>query len=192
NTPTGALEAGQGAEALSVAAVAPDVRSTHFDLTLSLAETPEGLSGAFTYRTDLFEERTITRMAGHFATLIEAVIHAPEAHVGELPLMPVAERAQVLTNWNNTHRELPWEGALHERIEAQAARTPDALAVLDDSGSLSFDLFNRRVNRLAHWLRSRGVGPEVRVALCMERGADALVALFAILKAGGAYVPTDP
>ncbi|WP_163868729.1 amino acid adenylation domain-containing protein, partial [Myxococcus eversor] len=192
NTPTGALEAGQGAEALSVAAVAPDVRSTHFDLTLSLAETPEGFSGAFTYRTDLFEERTITRMAGHFATLLEAAVHAPEKHVGELPLMPVAEREQVLTRWNDTHRELPWDGAIHERLEAQVPRTPDALAILDDSGSLSFDIFNRRVNRLAHWLRSRGVGPEVRVALCMERGADALVALFAILKAGGAYVPTDP
>ncbi|WP_163871158.1 non-ribosomal peptide synthetase, partial [Myxococcus eversor] len=107
------------------------------------------------------------------------------------PMLPAEERRQVLVEWNNTRRELPWTGAFHERFEAQAALTPDALAVLDDSSSLSFLQLNQRSNQLAHLLRSRGVGPEVRVAFCLERTVDSLVALLAILKAGAAYVPLD-
>ncbi|RKG55341.1 amino acid adenylation domain-containing protein, partial [Corallococcus sp. CA054B] len=85
-----------------------------------------------------------------------------------------------------------WDGCLHERFEAQAARTPDALAVLSDEASLSFGVLNQRANQWAALLRQRGVRPEVRVALCFERSADMLVALLAVLKAGGSYVPLDP
>ncbi|NTX58916.1 condensation domain-containing protein, partial [Myxococcus sp. CA039A] len=159
-----------------------------FDLTLTLGE---GLEGALGYRTDLFDESTIARMVAHFGTLLDAVVTTPELRLSELPMLPTEERRQVLVEWNDTRRELPWTGAFHERFEAQAALTPDALAVLDDSASLSFSQLNHRSNQLAHLLRARGVGPEVRVALCLERSVDSLVALLAILKAGAAYVPLD-
>ncbi|MFY2562983.1 non-ribosomal peptide synthase/polyketide synthase, partial [Corallococcus terminator] len=162
--------------------------SAKFDLTLSLGE---GLEGALGYRTDLFDESTIARMVEHFSTLLEAVVTTPESRLSDLPMLPAEERRQVLVEWNDTRRELPWAGAFHELFEAQVALTPDALAVLDDSSSLSFLQLNQRANQLAHLLRSRGVGPEVRVAFCLERSVDSLVALLAILKAGAAYVPLD-
>ncbi|WP_164003112.1 AMP-binding protein, partial [Pyxidicoccus caerfyrddinensis] len=144
------------------------------------------------YRTDLFDASTVSRMVEHLQTLLEAALASPGTCVGELPLLSPSERTRLLARWNDTHRQLPWEGAFHERFEAQASLTPDALAVLDDSSQLSFAQLNRRANQLASWLRQRGTGPEVRVALCMERGVDMVVAVLAILKAGGAYVPMDP
>ncbi|WP_217441728.1 non-ribosomal peptide synthetase [Myxococcus sp. CA039A] len=176
---------------LHLESFAQELQVTKFDLTLTLSQTPEGLAGGLSYRVDLFEEATITRWVEHLNTLLEAAITTPDTLVGELPMLPAEERRQVLVEWNNTRRELPWTGAFHERFEAQAALTPDALAVLDDSSSLSFSQLNQRSNQLAHLLRARGVGPEVRVALCLERSVDSLVALLAILKAGAAYVPLD-
>ncbi|MFP2933686.1 condensation domain-containing protein, partial [Pyxidicoccus sp. 3LG] len=195
NTPTSTLEVKSGQEdspPLRLESFDAEVRTTKFDLTLSLGETPDGLAGTLSYRTDLFEPSTIARMVEHLHVLLEAAVNAPDSRVGELALLPADERQQLLVRWNDTRSEQSWDGALHERIEVQAALTPDALAVLDDSTSLSFGLLNRRVNQLARWLRSRGVGPEVRVALAMERGVDMVVAVLAILKAGGAYVPMDP
>jgi amino acid adenylation domain-containing protein len=195
NAPTATLEVkgrAQDSAPLSVESFESGPQATKFDLTLSLAQGPEGLGGSLSYRTDLFEPGTITRLVEHFTMLVQAAVSAPETRVGELSLLPAPERQQLLVRWNDTRQEAGWDGALHERFEQQAARTPDALAVLDDSASLSFAQVNRRANQLARWLRSRGVGPEVRVALCMERGVDMVVAVLAILKAGGAYVPMDP
>ncbi len=195
NAPTTTLEVkgrAQDSTPLRLEPFESGAQTTKFDLTLSLTQRSEGFGGALSYRTDLFEPGTITRMVEHFTTLVEAAVSAPETRVGELPLLPASERQQVLVRWNDTRQESGWDGALHERFEAQAARTPDAVAVLDDSASLSFAQVNRRANQLARWLRSRGVGPEVRVALCMERGVDMVVAVIGILKAGGAYVPMDP
>ncbi|MFP2933494.1 condensation domain-containing protein, partial [Pyxidicoccus sp. 3LG] len=193
NTPEAeTVEVAGGSAPLRLSSVDAGIQSTKFDLTLSLNPTPEGLSGSLGYRTDLFEQATIVRIVQHFTTLLEAAVDAPETRVGELPLMSAPERQQLLVRWNGERQDLPWDGALHERFEAQAARTPDALAVLEDSASLSFRQLDSRANQLAHWLRARGVGPEVRVALCLERGVDMVVAVLAVLKAGGAYVPMDP
>ncbi|WP_141333042.1 non-ribosomal peptide synthetase, partial [Myxococcus sp. AB025B] len=170
---------------------AQDHQTTKFDLTLTLSQTPDGLAGGLSYRVDLFDDATIERWVGHLHTLLEAAINAPDTLVGELPMLSAEERRRVLVDWNSTRREMPWKGAFHELFEAQATLTPDSLAVLDDDASLSFSALNQRANRLAHLLRSRGVGPEVRVAFCLERSVDALVALLAILKAGAAYVPLD-
>ncbi|NTX41718.1 amino acid adenylation domain-containing protein, partial [Myxococcus sp. CA033] len=192
NAPTTSMEVpGSTVETspLRLEAFDSGAQSAKFDLTLTLGE---GLEGALGYRTDLFDESTIARMVAHFGTLLDAAITTPDTLVGELPMLPAEERRQVLVEWNDTRRELPWSGAFHERFEAQAALTPNALAVLDDSASLSFLQLNHRSNQLAHLLRARGVGPEVRVALCLERSVDSLVALLAILKAGAAYVPLDP
>ncbi|WP_164021881.1 non-ribosomal peptide synthetase, partial [Pyxidicoccus trucidator] len=195
NLPVSTMEVAGGPEGsvpLRLEPFSPALQNTKFDLTLTLAQRADGLGGSLAYRTDLFEPSTITRMVEHLGTLLEAAVSAPDTRIGELPLLPASEREQVLVRWNDTRRELSWEGAFHERFEAQAARTPEALAVLDDSASLSFDRLNRQVNQLAQALRQRGVGPEVRVALCLERGVDLVVAVLAILKAGGAYVPMDP
>ncbi|RKH35770.1 amino acid adenylation domain-containing protein [Corallococcus praedator] len=195
NTPTGAQTLSSASGHATPPRLLPlehDFQTTKFDLDLSLTQTPQGLHGMLSYRTDLFESSTVVRMVEHLRTLLEAAVSRPETRVGELPLLTPGEREQVLHGWNDTHREQPWDGALHERFESQAARTPDALAVVDDATSLSFDVLNRRANQLAHWLRRRGVGPEARVALCMERGVDMVVAVLGILKAGGAYVPLDP
>ncbi|WP_254623733.1 non-ribosomal peptide synthase/polyketide synthase [Myxococcus sp. CA033] len=181
-----------GLEALKLTPMGVEGLEAKFDLSLSLARTSQGLGGALDFRVELFDERTVARMAGHLITLLKAVVTTPDADLGSLSLLSDAEREQLLVTWNDTHRELPWGGALHERIEAQVVRTPDALAVLDDTTSLTFDQLDRRANRLAHWLRAHGVRPESRVAICMERGVDMIVAVLGVLKAGGAYVPLDP
>src|SRR6185503_2506415 len=106
--------------------------------------------------------------------------------------LPALERQQVLRAWNDTAAEFPRESTIHELFEAQAAKRPDATAVVFEDEGLTYAELNRRANRLAHRLRAQGVGPEVRVGLCVEQSTWMVVALLGILKAGGAYVPLDP
>ncbi|WP_408890509.1 non-ribosomal peptide synthase/polyketide synthase [Myxococcus faecalis] len=163
----------------------------HFGLTLT--SSPEArLPLHFRYDRSRFTREFAQAQLDRMVLVMETLATRPESRLGELSLVSAAERELLLVRWNDTDRELPWEGALHERFEEQAARTPEALAVLDDETSLTFRQLDRRANRLAHWLRARGVGPESRVALCLERGVDMVVALFGVLKSGGAYVPLDP
>jgi amino acid adenylation domain-containing protein len=112
--------------------------------------------------------------------------------VDSIPLLGPAERQQVLCAWNSTKSEYPADKCVHQLFEEQAARAPDAVAVISGEDSLSYGELNRRANRLAHHLRELGVGPDDRVAICLERGLEMVVALVAVLKAGGAYVPLDP
>jgi aspartate racemase len=169
-----------------------DTGTAKYDLTLELRETPEGLRGAFEYRTDLFDAATISRMAGHFETLLESVIADPEQRVLDLALLTEAERRQILVEWNETGTGALPPKCLHQLFEEQVARTPDAVAACFGDDTLTYAQLNRDANQLAHCLRGSGVGPEVLVALCVERSLDMLVGLLAILKAGGAYLPLDP
>ncbi|HSU81610.1 MAG TPA: amino acid adenylation domain-containing protein, partial [Thermoanaerobaculia bacterium] len=164
-----------------------------FDLTLDLRESPQGLAGSLEYATDLFDRTTISRLAGHFATLLRAVVAAPSSPVADLPLLDATERQQLLLEWNDTGVER-WGTAarIHELFERQAARRPQAPAVAGQGVSLSYADLEARANQLARRLRRLGVGPEARVALCVERSPEMVVALLGILKAGGAYVPLDP
>ncbi|HEV2150362.1 MAG TPA: amino acid adenylation domain-containing protein, partial [Longimicrobiaceae bacterium] len=109
-----------------------------------------------------------------------------------LEMLPEAERRQVVEAWNATEAPYPAERCIHELFEAQAERTPEAAALVCGDETLTYAELNRRANRLAHYLRELGVGPDVRVALGVERSPEMLVALLAVLKAGGAYVPLDP
>ena len=109
-----------------------------------------------------------------------------------LPLIDQAERHRVLVEWNATEADIPQDKCVHELVEAQVARTPDAIAVVFDGERLTYAELNARANRLAHHLRGLGARPDARVAICMERGLEMVVGLLAILKAGGAYVPLDP
>jgi amino acid adenylation domain-containing protein len=166
--------------------------SAKFDLSLELDDRPEGIIGRFEYNTDLFDASTITRMAGHWQTLLQGIVADPEQKLEELPLLTETERHQILIEWNDTARLYPQNVCVHHLIEAQVERTPDAPAVLFEEQQITYRELNQRANQLAHYLRKCGVGPDVPVGICMERSMEVVVALLAILKAGGAYVPLDP
>ena len=163
-----------------------------FDLALSLVEHPDGLTGVIEYSTDLFNAETITRLAGHFQTLLEAVVAHPETAIAELPLLTAPERHQLLVEWNATQTEYPKEKCIHHYFEEQVARTPDAIALVFEDQQLSYQGLNAKANQLAHYLQTLGVQPDTLVAICLDRSIDLVIGLLAILKAGGAYVPLDP
>ncbi|HJX28761.1 MAG TPA: amino acid adenylation domain-containing protein [Thermoanaerobaculia bacterium] len=163
-----------------------------FDLTLSMAEAGGRLVGFLEHNRDLFDGSTTARMIGHLETLLAAVVDRPETQLSALPLLTACERQQMLAEWNDTRAPHPLERPLHELFELQAAGTPELPAVLFAGEALSYRELGRRSNQLAHRLRRLGVGPEARVAICLERGLELAVALLGVLKAGGAYVPLDP
>ena len=171
-----------------------DVESetTHFDLMLYLYEVSGGLSGTFQYATDLFDEGTIERMAGHFRVLLEGIVANPDCPIHQLPLLSEAEKQQLLVEWNASETPYPREKLIHELFEEQVRRTPSAVAVVCQQQSLTYAELNSRANQLARYLRRQGVGPDQLVALCVERSLEMVVGLLGILKAGGAYVPLDP
>ncbi|MDN7144242.1 amino acid adenylation domain-containing protein, partial [Pseudomonas sp. JQ170] len=178
---------------LTVESLAAVRRSTQFDLVLDTRECADGqLLGSFGYATDLFERDTIVRLGGHFLRLLQAIAQAPEQALERLPLLASAERAQLLQGWNATARDYSQAPMLPELIRRQAERTPQACALVDGERRFTYAELEARANRLAHWLRSRGVGCDVRVGVFAERSAELAIALLAILKAGGAYLPLDP
>jgi amino acid adenylation domain-containing protein len=165
---------------------------SQFDLTLKLQEGPQGLISCFTYSTDLFDEATIVRMAGHWQTLLAGIVADPAQPVTRLPLLTTQERFQLLEEWNDTHKQYPLDQCLHQLFEAQVQRTPQFVAVICKDEQLSYQELNAHANRLAHQLREHGVGPDEVVALLAERDIPFLVSILAIFKAGGAYLPLDP
>jgi amino acid adenylation domain-containing protein len=162
-----------------------------FDLSLYLTDAGQEISGIWEYNSDLFEEATIARMAGHFQTLVEAIAANPDARIVDLPLLTEREQQQ-LAAWNSTGAEYPAERCAHQLFEAQVRTTPDALALVFEGEQLSYRQLDVRANRLAHRLQALGVGPEVAVGICVQRSTDMVVSLLAVLKAGGAYLPLDP
>jgi amino acid adenylation domain-containing protein len=162
-----------------------------FDLELSMVEADGALAASIVYATDLFDAATIERLAGHLARLLDAIVADPERRTSELPLLGEAERRQ-LAAWAGTVVPYPEDRCLQDLFAAQAARTPDAPAVICEDHTLSYRELERRANRLAHHLRAIGVGPDVVVGLSMTRSPDLVVGVLGILKAGGAYLPLDP
>nr|WP_244172052.1 non-ribosomal peptide synthetase [Myxococcus virescens] len=186
NTPTVELHL----PGLTLAGMDGDSRTSKFDLTLELTETPQGLSVSAVYNSDLFEPVTMDRLTGHLRVLLEAAVQTPDARLGELPLLGAVEQRRLLVEWNDTRSEFV-PSTIQALFEAQAAKTPEALAVVAEDSRLTYEALNRRANQLAHHLRSLGVGPDVPVGLYLDRSASAVVGLWGILKAGGAYVPLD-
>ncbi|HLL46214.1 MAG TPA: condensation domain-containing protein, partial [Longimicrobiaceae bacterium] len=187
-----AVDRGVALPGLEVSGVGAELASAKFDLSLMPKATAQGLRVGLNYSTDLFERGTVDRMLGHLARVLEQVAADADVRLSRLELLGEAERALVLEAWNRTAAEYPADRCIHELFEVQAARTPDAVAVRFDEESLTYAELNDRANRLAHHLRGRGVGPEVRVGVLMERSMEMVVSLLAALKAGGAYVPLDP
>ncbi|HEX8087809.1 MAG TPA: amino acid adenylation domain-containing protein, partial [Blastocatellia bacterium] len=174
---------------LNLESMALERRVAQFDLTLSIAEARGEVAASLEYNTDLFDAITVERMAGHFQTLVEALARDPFKPVSDLPLMSLTQQRQLLLEWNDTYQNRPENRCVHELFEAQAARAPDADAVVFGDSRLTYGELNDRANQLASALRGLGVGPESRVALLLERSLEMVVSLFAILKAGAAYVP---
>ena len=167
--------------------------TSKFDLTMILSETANGLDGLIEYSTDLFEPATIRRLAGYYARLLEASVANPEQSISELAMLPEAERRQLLAEWNDTAAEIPGKNlCVHQLIEAQAARTPDQVALVWEERELTYGELNFRANQLAQHLAALGVGPDALVGVYVQRSIDMVVGLLAVLKAGGAYVPIDP
>jgi len=162
-----------------------------FDLTLSLGEISSGLQGSLAYNTDIFTASTTQRMLGHFQTLLSGIVAEPQQRISELSLLSPNERRQLLAEWTRTETVSPRK-VLHERFEAQAARTPAAPALSCEGRRLTYRELNSRANQLAAYLQKLGVGPESRVALCLERSLEMVIALLGVLKAGATYVPLDP
>ncbi|MFG1698429.1 amino acid adenylation domain-containing protein [Nonomuraea sp. NPDC049309] len=169
---------------------AVETRTALFDVTLSVLEEPDGLDLYLNYDTELFDEVTARRMLDHLELLLEAIADDPERRLSALPALTPGDR-DLLESWRAPRPEASGE-CLHRLIEAQAERTPDAVAVAFAGGSWTYRELNERANRLAHRLIALGVGPEELVAVCAERSPELIAGLLAVLKAGGGYVPVDP
>ncbi|HEC84258.1 MAG TPA: amino acid adenylation domain-containing protein, partial [Thioploca sp.] len=188
NTPTENLALAN----LSISPFATEHVTAKFDLTLSMTETAHGISGRFEYNTDLFNADTITRLVGHFKTLLASLVTNPAQSVAELSLLTEKEKHQLLVEWNNTAVAYPQDQCLHQLFEAQVERTPEAIAVVFEDQQLTYQALNTKANQLAHHLQTLGVKPEVLVGICVERSVEMVIGLLGILKAGGAYLPLDP
>ncbi|MFF2044616.1 amino acid adenylation domain-containing protein [Kitasatospora sp. NPDC058170] len=174
----------------------PAADSVKFDLNVFLIEqhgpdaAPAGLDGFLEYSADLFDRSTAEALAERLVRLLEQVAREPRTRLGQLEVLSAAERHRVLDQWNDTAGGEP-DTTVPRVFEAQAARTPDAVAVLAGDTRLSYAELDARANRLARQLIGLGVGPERLVALALPRSAELPVALLAVLKAGGAHLPLD-
>ncbi len=188
NTPIEALEL----PGLTLSQLDFDTPSAKFDLEFHIWQSPDGLRGQVIYSTDLFDDTTITRMLGHFQTLLESIVANPEQRLCELPLLTESDRHQLLVEWNDTQTKYLKASCIHRLFEEQVEQTPDAIAVVFEDEQLTYRELNIRANKLAHHLQQLGVVPDVLVGICLDRSIEMIVGLLGILKAGGAYLPLDP
>ncbi|KPU61153.1 D-alanine--poly(phosphoribitol) ligase, subunit 1 [Pseudomonas fluorescens] len=177
---------------MTVEYLANDARATKFDLNLEVTDLDHRLGCCLTYSTDLFDEPRIARMAGHWCNLLEALIADPQQRLSELPLLTSGEQQRLLDSLGVEAGEHRLDQCIHHLFAEQASMRQDAPALTFAGQTLSYAELDSRANRLAWMLRERGVGPQVRVGLALERSLEMVVGLLAILKAGGAYVPLDP
>jgi amino acid adenylation domain-containing protein len=170
--------------------------ATKFDLSLFMHERAEGLRAAFEYRTDLFDAETIDRMLSRLETLLEGIVANPGAPISTLPILPAVDRLQ-LQQWSYGATQALGAETLHEMIEQQVARTPDAIAVEIETADgtierLTFRELDTRAATLARYLNGLDVGPNVGVGICIDRSTELVVAMLGVLKAGAYYLPLDP
>jgi amino acid adenylation domain-containing protein len=165
--------------------------NARYDLLLTLFDHPEGLAGSLEYDADLFDPTTAERLIERFLLQAEAFTADPGLRLSALPVLTAVARHQVLTEWNDAAKPLPgW--TVPERFALQAARTPEAPAVIAGGETLTYGELDRRATALARHLHSLGVVPEQRVALLLGRNPDVAIAMLGVWKAGGAFVPLDP
>jgi amino acid adenylation domain-containing protein len=167
-----------------------DSKTAKLDLEFHLWQDLESIKGQVVYSTDLFDDATISRMLGHFQTLLESIVTNPEQHLIDLPWLTAREQQQLLFDWNNTNINYTFK-CFHQLFEAQVERTPNASALSSETVSLTYRELNIQANQLAHHLQQLGVVPDMLVGICVERSLSMIVGLLGILKAGGAYLPID-
>lgn len=177
---------------LTIASLATPKSYSNFELMVNVVDSGSDMLVECTYNADLFDASTLRRWLSHYESLLQGIVARPDDALEVLPILNDGDKRTILEEWNNTNVTFPDEKRLHRLFEAQVRRTPDAQAVVDGTTRISYAGLNARANRLAHHLRSFGVGPEVPVGVCLERHTDLIVALLAVLKAGGPYIPLDP
>jgi amino acid adenylation domain-containing protein len=181
-----------GLDGLKIESLLAESRTSKFDLTLMVTDNGGEISLEMEYSTDLFDEERIVRMMGHYQNLLAAVAADPDQPLSDLPLLTEAERRQILVEWNRTEFDYPKDRFLHELIEDQATRAPEAVAVVFENRRLTYRELNAKANQVARHLQKLGVGPDSLVAICVERSPEMVIGMLGVLKAGGAYVPLDP
>lgn len=174
-------------------------KTAKFDLTLYVEEADTGLIANLEYNTDLFDASTINPMLGHYQRLLESIVTNSNQQLSELSLLTEAEQYQLLVEFNQTQSSSAIQNpkskiqqCIHQLLEAQVEKTPDAVAVVFEDEQLTYRELNQKANQLANYLVSLGIKPEILVGICVERSLEMLISLLAILKAGAAYVPLDP
>ena len=163
-----------------------------FKLKLSCVRSGEAISAELQYNAQVFDRAAVKQIAGYFQRFLSGVLQNSEVDLGAIEILDDDERRRLLVEFNQTAADLPGGKCIHQLFEDQVARTPQAIAVVSGDQELTYDELNVRANQLAHLLRRRGIGPDARVGLCVERSVEMIVGLMGILKAGGAYVPLNP
>ncbi|WP_032706729.1 AMP-binding protein, partial [Pseudomonas syringae] len=177
---------------MALQGVAVAGHTAKFDLTLDMTEVGDQLIGTLEYATALFDERTMQRYLGYFQRLLEAMVADDRQLLEQVPLLDAVERQHLLVELNANNVPYPQDCTIHQLFEEKVQAQPDAIAVVFESQRLSYAELNNRANQLAHQLINLDIGPDDRVAICVERGPSMIVSLLAILKAGAGYVPLDP
>src|SRR6185437_3889456 len=176
---------------LSLSAESQKNSTSKFDISLYIWETASGIHGTVEYCTDLYKAETIERLISHYINLLGSIVSAPQNKVGSLRLLSEGEE-RTLEQFNNTSASYPKEKSIVSRFEEQAAKTPEAKAIIFGEKELSYKELNERSNQLANYLVKQGIKAETLVPVCVERSAEMVTGILGILKAGGAYVPIDP
>ncbi|NHB98825.1 non-ribosomal peptide synthetase, partial [Photorhabdus stackebrandtii] len=177
---------------LAVTPVVQGYNNAKFDLQLELTEKAGEVVGELNYSSALFDPETIERQVGYLQALLRAMVSHPQQSVTTVDILSSTERTLLLETWNATETPYPEQLCIHQLIEQQVERTPDAPALVYEGQTLSYVELNADANRLAHQLMALGIAPDQRVAICMASSPARVVGLLAVLKAGGAYVPLDP
>ena len=163
-----------------------------FDLLLGMSQRPAGLNTTWEYSSELFDPSTAVRMGRHFEKLLESIAATPEDSISRLPMLLDEERTTILSRWSKAPVPFPQDRLVKDLFEDWAKRTPDAEAVVFEGARLTYRGLDERANRVAHRLRSLGVGPGRLVGIYMNKSLDLVAALLGVIKAGGAFVPLDP
>lgn len=177
---------------LRVEEVPVQTGTSKFDLTFTLGEGEDGLWGTIEFAAELFDAATVDRFVTHYQTLLESIVARPGASIADLPILPEAERRQVVVEWNDTATAYPRDRTIDALFAEQAHRAPEAVALLFNGQKMSYGELDRRSGQVAAWLQKKGVTPGGNVGICLERSLELIVGLVGILKAGAAYVPLDP
>ncbi|MCK5683492.1 amino acid adenylation domain-containing protein, partial [bacterium] len=170
-----------------------------FDLTFTVKEEDDELSGNIEYSTSLYNEETIERMAEHFNTLLKSLLNNPKGSINKLSVLTQKEKELILTEWNQTETPYPHDKTIHQLFEEQAEKNPDKIAVIFEEEKLTYKELNEKANKVAHairgqykWMYEEDIKPDTLIGLCMNRSINLIIGTLGILKAGCAYLPLDP